>query len=42
MKKNFEFENATERREAVHSVPEFAAYAVQYSAGYMVKGVSVC
>ena len=40
--KNFEFENATERRETVHNMPEFAAYAVQYSAGYMIKGVSVC
>lgn len=40
--KNFEFANAAERRETVHSVPEFAAYAVQYGAGYMVKGVSVC
>ena len=40
--KNFEFENATERRETVHSMPEFAAYAVQYGAGYMVKEVSVC
>ena len=43
--KNFEFENAAERREtvnAVHSMPWFAAYAVQYGAGYMVKGVSVC
>ena len=40
--KKIEFENAAERRKTVHSVPEFAAYAVQYSAGYMVKGVSVC
>ena len=40
--KNFEFTNATERRETVHSVPEFAAYAVQYGAGYMVKGMVVC
>ena len=43
--KNFEFANAVERREtmnAVHNMPEFAAYAVQYGAEYMVKGVSVC
>lgn len=45
MKKNFEFANTAERREkmnAVYDMPEFAAYAVQYGAGYMVKGVSVC
>ena len=43
--KKFEITNAAERREtvnAVHNMPEFAAYAVQYGAGYMVKGVSVC
>lgn len=42
MKKNYHFTNAVERRETVHSMPEFAAYAVQYKAWYMVKGVSVC
>lgn len=43
--KSFEFTNAAERREtvnAVHSMPGFAAYAVQYIAGYMIKGASVC
>ena len=45
MKRNFKFANAAERREtvnAVHNMPEFAACAVQYGAGYMVEGVSVC
>lgn len=45
MKKNFEFANTAEHREkmnAVYDMPEFAAYAVQYKAWYMVKGVSVC
>ena len=43
--KNFQFTNAAERRGTVNTLcnmPEFAAYAVQYGAGYMVKGVSVC
>ena len=40
--KNFEFANATECRETVHNMPEFAACAVQYGTGYMIKGVSVC
>lgn len=40
--KIFEFTSATERRETVHSMPEFAAYAVQHGAGYMIKGAGVC
>lgn len=43
--KKFEFTNAAEHRKtvnAVHSLPEFTACAVQYGAGYMVKGVGAC